>query len=224
MAKVFGVIFAVLATLAGVAWAARDFWMPHVHAWRWDGSSTFVCEGNHGLRMKAKVARVTGGPAIELRDNCSLTCTGCELTGEVAVRATGNAKVVLEGGSATGTDAAIELRSNGRLEASNASLSGPVGVVGTEGNARIRLTDVTLKATGLAADLGGNAELEARDSTLEAPDGVRAAGNARVTLRGGGLTAKNRALELRGNARAEAKQAKVEGGVVEDRVGSFKRD
>jgi hypothetical protein len=224
VAKIIGGIFAVLVSLVTVAWYMRPFYMGHIRAWMWDGSSTFVCEGNDSLSMKNKTAKIGDGPAIELRDNCQLSCTDCTLEGEIAVVASGNAKLELTGGSLVGTEAAIEMRSNAKLEATKTAMRGPVGIDGADSNAGAKLTEITLEATRLGAKLGGNADFELRDSTIKAPLGIEAGSNARVTMRGGLLEAKTRAIQLSSNARVSVKQkGQVKGEVVEGRPGSFEK-
>jgi len=101
-----------------------------------DDGSTYVCSGNMRIALGGQTMVVTGpGPAIRASANCQLTLTNMNITGPVAIEAGGNARVVIVGGSLTGTDKSIVASANAKVSVSGTTVTGD-----TEQNGHAEIT------------------------------------------------------------------------------------
>ena len=164
--------------LAALAWGMRPFYMPHVNAFLWDGSETFVCDGNDDVSMSDKKASISNGPAIEIRSNCHVSCKNCELKGDVGIQSGGNGQVRLEGGSVEGATTALDLAGNTRVEAKDVKVTGGVAI-SVNNNASAVLRGGEVNGTKLAVSQKSNGKGEFKQAKVTGS--VEAAREANVT-------------------------------------------
>ncbi len=108
--------------------------------------------------MSGKTANVPGGPAIEVRENCSLRCEDCTLVGAIGLRADGNGTTELVGGSIEATETALVVGGNARVELSDNRIEAPVGVVGGA-NGKVSIRGGALTGKRFAITLSSNAKV-----------------------------------------------------------------
>jgi hypothetical protein len=117
-------IVVVLATLGGM-WPV--FKMTGCLPSFWDGKEPFVCTGNDDTRVSGVDARGLHGTAIVATGNCRLTLTDCHVRADTAIEASGNATVVLKGGS---YDGVISISGNATVNNASARVTGSTRVSG----------------------------------------------------------------------------------------------
>lgn len=100
----------------------------------WDGLTPLVCSGSQVLEVDAVRAVLASGAAIEASGNCRLTLRGVEATAPIALRVSGNAEVIVEGGSLVGIESAIVAAANAHVVIHGATVT---GTVQRNGNARV---------------------------------------------------------------------------------------
>jgi hypothetical protein len=115
-----------LMTFAAVAIALAGCNKPIHH--------TVECTGNDQFTVKGKTIAVADGPAIDATGNCQLTCKDCTITGADGIHASGNAKIVLEGGQLTASATALDLSGNAKVTVNGTPV---VGEVKKSGNAKV---------------------------------------------------------------------------------------
>ena len=164
--------------LAALAWGMRPFYMPYVRAFMWDGSETFVCDGNDDVSMSNKTANISDGPAIEMRSNCHISCENCDLKGEVGIETSGNNQIRLEGGSVEGKETALELGGNTRLEAKKVKIKGDTAI-SVSGNASAVIRDGEVTGAKLAVSQKSNGKVEFKKAKVQGP--VEASRETNVT-------------------------------------------
>jgi hypothetical protein len=129
VATVVGVLaFGALMAYA-TSWTVRGW----VAAWRWDGTTKLECFGSTVMHLRGKKANVAG-TAIEAAGNCELEIENCEISGDPAVFAAGNAKVTLVGGRLEGKKAALAASGGADVEIRGTQLAGRIE---RSGNARV---------------------------------------------------------------------------------------
>lgn len=91
----------------------------------WDGASTFTCrDGSHAI------AGVKAKSGVEASANCVVIITGADIDAPIAIKASGNAKVTVTGGSLTGKDAAVSAEGNASVTLIGTKVTGPVKKTG----------------------------------------------------------------------------------------------
>lgn len=92
----------------------------------WDGTGPLVCAGNQVLDVTPVSATLGVSPAITAMGNCRMTLHGVHVSAPVALQVGGNAEVILDGGSYTGSSAAIVAGANAHVVVQGALVQGPV--------------------------------------------------------------------------------------------------
>src|SRR5207244_3932871 len=88
-------------------------------------TQTVICTGVDEVVYEGRTFDVPGGVAIEARDVCKLTCKNCAIRGKTAIRSDmGNAEITLTGGTIEGTDGALDVDGNARVEVNGTSIKG----------------------------------------------------------------------------------------------------
>jgi hypothetical protein len=103
-----------------------------------DPFKTIDCSGTQVITLSGTSVTVTTGPAIRASGNCTVTLTGVDVRGPIGIEASGDARVVMTGGTLNADTAAV-----------TTSGSASVQLVGTH------LTGAS-KATGNATLVGTN--------------------------------------------------------------------
>lgn len=216
------VVFSVPLLVVGIlAWALRSFYMPHVDAWLWDGTTPFVCAGNRDIYMNDKTADMVDGPLFDIAGNCSVTCENCTLKANPVFYIHGNGSLELFGGSVEATGTAFSLVDNGSATVNETSVRAVNGFVAQGWNNKIVLRDVIIEVSATAFEMGKNTRLDARNCAIKGATAIRADDNTRVEVRAGTLEGQETAIELMSNARATfTDEAKVVGDVIPGREGS----
>ena len=104
----------------------------------------------------------------------------------------------------------IEMAGNCKIEVSNSTLTGPVGIKGGA-NGHITLKNTTIKASEIGVEGGGNAKIKASDSKISGREaGIVAGGNGDIDLDATTVTSEETAIEgsngeviLRGKSKAD---------------------
>lgn len=92
----------------------------------WDGTGPLVCAGSQVLDVPPITAALASGAAIEASGNCRMTLHGVNVTAPIALRVSGNAEVIVDGGSLVGTEASIVAGANAHVVIQGATVSGAV--------------------------------------------------------------------------------------------------
>ncbi len=221
MKKGIGGFLGAVFFIAIMAWAMRPFYIGPLKAIMWDGKATLVCESNQKMSLSGKTADIAEGPAIEMKDNCRLSCKNCNLKGEVGVLVKGNGQLTLVGGSIAGTESGIGLEGNGSVEAESGAITGPVGIdASSAANSKIKLKEMSITATKIGMDIASNAQVDARDTTIKSVVGIKAGGNSQVSFKKGAVEAETIAVDQSGNAKLIFKEDPKVTGKINARKGS----
>jgi hypothetical protein len=103
---------------------------------KWDGKSPFECSGAENVVIDGVTANLPSTTAIKASANCNLTLTNVKVTSGVGIDASGNAKVVVRGGSINGTTNSIVASANAQVTVEGgATVSG--GKTKTSGNGKV---------------------------------------------------------------------------------------
>lgn len=86
----------------------------------WNGKEPFECGGNDRAHVSGVTAHMKG-TAIYATGNCELTVEDCDIQSDVAIKAEGNARVTLKGGT---IDGKIVTTGNGSVENLSAKVKG----------------------------------------------------------------------------------------------------
>ncbi len=92
----------------------------------WDGKSTFTCDGNDAVSLKG--VKATAG--VVAGGNCHLTLDNCTITAPIGISSDGNARVIVTGGSVTGTTNAIKAEGISQVTVTGATIKGKVSMEG----------------------------------------------------------------------------------------------
>lgn len=92
----------------------------------WDGKSEYSCGGNDIVVLEGVTANLTSGSAVSVAGNCHVTLKNCHITAPVAIDASGNGQVTIEGGEVKGTDSAIKAAGLSKIDVSGAKVTGKV--------------------------------------------------------------------------------------------------
>jgi hypothetical protein len=100
-----------------------------------DGSMPVVCAGNQSVRLKGVQMRFPDAAAVVASGNCHVTLENVTIEAGTGILASANAHVKVEGGSVTGTDAAVIASANAHVSFSGTTVKGPVQA---SGNAKVQ--------------------------------------------------------------------------------------
>lgn len=100
-----------------------------------DGSMPVVCTGNQSVRLKGVQMRFPDAAAVVASGNCHVTLENVTIEAGTGILASANAHVKVEGGSVTGTDAAVIASANAHVSFSGTTVKGPVQA---SGNAKVQ--------------------------------------------------------------------------------------
>ena len=92
----------------------------------WDGKSEYTCGGTDNVVLDGVTANLTSGTAITVMGNCQLTLKKCHITAPIAIDATGNGQVTVEGGDIKATDTAIKAAGLAKITVNGAKVTGKV--------------------------------------------------------------------------------------------------
>lgn len=141
---VFGLVFLVLVGGIVVCAGGAIGWsllstspgssLGAVESVEWDGTSPYSCGAAQKVTLSGARAILAGKTAISAGGNCQLTLDGLDVEGAIAVEASGNASVVIVGGSLKGSTSAIKASGNASVDVQGASVTGKVA---KSGNAKV---------------------------------------------------------------------------------------
>ena len=121
----------VLALVGGIIiWAVVNSGSPATakagsgKAASWDGTSTFECKGNDNVKLEGVTATIASGSAIKASANCRLELTGVTISAPVGIEASGGAKVTVNGGAVTGSEAAAKASALAKITFIGTTVSG----------------------------------------------------------------------------------------------------
>jgi cytoskeletal protein RodZ len=126
-----------------------------------------VCRGNDQATITGKTLSIPTGVPVIASGNCTLRLVQCTVSGATGITASGNATVVIEGGSIAGKGPAVVLTDNATLEASSgARLTGEVTITAT-GNAHAQVRDSSVSGGHVAVHTSGAATVDTSGSNVE---------------------------------------------------------
>lgn len=100
----------------------------------WSGKTTLRCGGNDEVTIEGVHAELPTSTAIVATGNCHLRVKDSQIRAFVAIEASGNAEIVIEGGSVEGSTSLVDASGNGRIEFRKTRVKGPTK---RSGNARV---------------------------------------------------------------------------------------
>jgi len=100
----------------------------------WDGKSPFTCGAVDNVTIEKVTSKITSGTAITASGNCKLTLINVDISAPIAIEASANANVTVQGGSITGTENAAIASANATVDFQKTTVKGPTK---TSGNAKI---------------------------------------------------------------------------------------
>lgn len=100
----------------------------------WDGSMPLVCSGNQQVTATGVTASFPSGTAVTAMGNCQVTLVQCTISAPMAIVTSGNAQVILQGGSVQGAAFAVNASGNSQVVSQGAQV---VGAVNRAGNAQV---------------------------------------------------------------------------------------
>jgi hypothetical protein len=113
--------------------SARPSKSPTLHS-GWDGTRPYVCNGHDDVVFGGFIADLPNQTAISASEHCRLKLEGVKLTAAIAIEASGNALVVVNGGSIEGTTAAVHVSGNAHVIFKGTALKGQTA---SDGNGKI---------------------------------------------------------------------------------------
>jgi hypothetical protein len=90
----------------------------------WNGTSPFECGGVDVVKIQKVTANLPNGTAIRAGGNCQLTLVDVDVTAQLPIDATGNAKVTVTGGRLKGAPDAIVAGANASVSVAGTTISG----------------------------------------------------------------------------------------------------
>jgi len=92
-----------------------------------EDEAAYECGGDMRVALGGQTMVVTGpGPAIRASGHCQLTLTNMNITAPVAIEARGNARVMIVGGSLSGSDKSIVASADAEVSVSGVRVSGDI--------------------------------------------------------------------------------------------------
>jgi hypothetical protein len=91
----------------------------------WDGSSPFECKAADKKTIRGVTAQFDG-PAVVARNSCQLTIIDSDITGTIAIQADNAAKITVQGGKLTGSDAAVVATGASKVSLTGTQVNGDV--------------------------------------------------------------------------------------------------
>ncbi len=144
--------FSVMALMAAVALSGCEMIsMISQSMGHWDGSAPLMCGGSQSITVENLTINLPGSSAIQAGGNCQVTLINTTLTAGTAIDAGGDAVITIRGGSVTGTENALSLGGNARVNIEQgAVVNGPISSGGSavvtglpEGDPRLASTRST---------------------------------------------------------------------------------
>ncbi len=193
---VFPFVFAIAALGAGVYFALQRGIVGGCN-----GQVPLVCGGNDRITADGVEATFTNGVAVTANDNCEVHLKDVKLKAPLAVRASGNALVSFDHGSAHGGPNAFEVHDNARVTTDRTDVAGatlelrtprstpfvyrPPGALVCGENESATLKGTTVRVpSGAAVVVAGNCRLTLQDCHLEAPIAANVSVNGELHLEG----------------------------------------
>jgi hypothetical protein len=125
-----------------------------------------VCSGNDDVTLMGKTITSDDAVPIVAAGNCTMKLVGCAVSGTTALTASGNAKVVVEGGSLAGKGPAVVLSGNAQLDVSGGTkLTGDATITATA-NTRARIAGSEITGTHIAVQATSNATVDTSGSVV----------------------------------------------------------
>lgn len=125
------VLFIVLAGVGGIiAYSLYNSGSPATakagggKAAAWNGKSTFECKGNDNVKLEGVTASIASGSAIKASANCRLELSKVTISAPVGIEASGNAKVTMNGGAVTGSEAAAKASGLAKITFTGTTVTG----------------------------------------------------------------------------------------------------
>jgi LSD1 subclass zinc finger protein len=126
-----------------------------------------VCRGNDNATITGKTLSLAAGVPVVASGNCTLRLVQCTVSGATGIAASGNATVVVEGGSIAGKGPAVVLSDNATLDVSGASrLSGEVTITAS-GNAHAMVRNSSVSGGHVAVHTSGAAVVDTTSASVQ---------------------------------------------------------
>ncbi len=92
----------------------------------WPDETTWTCGGGDQKTLEGVTKVIEGKDliAIEAGGSCQLTLVNCDITADFAIKAAGNAKVLIKGGRIHGKQQALQAWGNAVITVENAMIEG----------------------------------------------------------------------------------------------------
>jgi hypothetical protein len=126
-----------------------------------------LCRGNDNATISGKTLSIAAGVPVVASGNCTLHLVQCTVDGATGIAASGNATIVIDGGSVAGKGPAVVLSDNATLDVSgNARLSGEV-TINASGNAHAMVRNSSVSGNHVAVHTSGAAVVDTTSASVQ---------------------------------------------------------
>lgn len=90
----------------------------------WDGTTSLMCGDGDVVTVERVTARLPGDVAVIAKGTCQLTLVDCVVEAGIAIQAVGGAQVTVQGGTLSGSEAAIDARDRADVQTFGVEIRG----------------------------------------------------------------------------------------------------